>query len=144
MTHRPGTGGRTRQVHGGHRVQHHEHQIVLGQPLPHVHRQQQRLITLREREFCGTCHDLKHPAYPAEGVPFMRQAETYGQPLTRWIITAPTTGYGRFLIAKAVFVAVAAVLALASLVRLRHPAEPGAGLPLRPGWRSARWPWCWS
>jgi hypothetical protein len=60
----------------------------------------------------------------------MRQAETYGQPLTRWIITAPTTGYGRFLIAKAVFVAVAAVLALASLVRLRHPAEAGAGLPL--------------
>jgi hypothetical protein len=63
-------------------------------------------------------------------VPFVRQAETYGQPLTRWIITAPTTGYGRFIIAKAVFVAVAAVLALASLVRLRHPAEPGAGLPL--------------
>jgi uncharacterized protein DUF4158 len=65
-----------------------------------------------------------------KGVPFMRQAETYGQPLTRWIITAPTTGYDRFLIAKAVFVAVAAVLALASLVRLRHPAEAGAGLPL--------------
>jgi hypothetical protein len=38
--------------------------------------------------------------------------------------------YERFLIAKAVFVAVAAVLALASLVRLRHPAEAGAGLPL--------------
>jgi hypothetical protein len=38
------------QIQGGHRVQHHEHQIVLGQPLPHVHRQQQRLITLRVQE----------------------------------------------------------------------------------------------
>jgi hypothetical protein len=35
------------QVQGGHRIQHHEHQIVFGQPLAHVHRQQQRLITLR-------------------------------------------------------------------------------------------------
>jgi hypothetical protein len=35
------------QIQGGHRVQHDEHQIVFGQPLPHVHRQQQRLITLR-------------------------------------------------------------------------------------------------
>jgi len=32
---------------GGHRVQHHEHQIVFGQPLAHIHRQQQRLLTLR-------------------------------------------------------------------------------------------------
>ena len=38
------------QVQGGHRVQHHEHQIVFGQPLAHVHRQQQRLITLRIKE----------------------------------------------------------------------------------------------
>jgi hypothetical protein len=38
------------QVQSGHRVQHHIHQIVLGQPLPHVHRQQQRLITLRVQE----------------------------------------------------------------------------------------------
>jgi copper transport protein len=41
-----------------------------------------------------------------------------------------TTGYGRVLLAKAALVAVAATLALASRVRLRHPAEPGAGLPL--------------
>lgn len=33
-----------------HRVQHHEHQIVLGQPIPHVDRQQHRLITLRRKE----------------------------------------------------------------------------------------------
>jgi hypothetical protein len=38
------------QIQGGHRVQHHEHQIDLGQPFPHVHRHQQRLITLREKE----------------------------------------------------------------------------------------------
>jgi hypothetical protein len=38
------------QIQGGHRVQHHEHQIVFGQPLAHVHRHQQRLITLREQE----------------------------------------------------------------------------------------------
>jgi hypothetical protein len=38
------------QIQGGHRIQHHIHQIVLGQPLAHVHRQQQRLITLREKE----------------------------------------------------------------------------------------------
>jgi hypothetical protein len=37
-------------VQGGHRVQHHEHQIVFGQPVAHVHRQQQRLITLRKKE----------------------------------------------------------------------------------------------
>ena len=35
------------QINRGHRVQHHEHQIVLGQPLAHIYRQQQRLITLR-------------------------------------------------------------------------------------------------
>ena len=35
------------QINSGHRVQHHEHQIVLGQPLTHIYRQQQRLITLR-------------------------------------------------------------------------------------------------
>jgi hypothetical protein len=38
------------QIQGGHRVQHDERQIVPGQPLAHVHRQQQRLITLREKE----------------------------------------------------------------------------------------------
>jgi hypothetical protein len=38
------------QIQGGHRIQHDEHQIVLGQPPAHVHRQQQRLITLRENE----------------------------------------------------------------------------------------------
>ena len=41
-----------------------------------------------------------------------------------------TTVYGRVLLAKAALVAAAAALALASRVRLRHPAEPGAGLPL--------------
>jgi copper transport protein len=41
-----------------------------------------------------------------------------------------TTTYGRVLLAKAALVAVAAALALASRVRVRHPAEPGAGLPL--------------
>ena len=38
------------QIQLGHRIQHDEHQIVLGQPLAHVHRQQQRLITLRGKE----------------------------------------------------------------------------------------------
>jgi hypothetical protein len=38
------------QVQGGHSVQHHEHQVVSGQPLAHVHRQQQRLITLGIKE----------------------------------------------------------------------------------------------
>ena len=38
------------QVQGGHRVQHDEDQIVLGQPLAHVHRHQHRLITLRAKE----------------------------------------------------------------------------------------------
>jgi molybdopterin-dependent oxidoreductase-like protein len=38
------------QIQGRHRVQHDEHHIVFGQPLAHVHRQQQRLITLREKE----------------------------------------------------------------------------------------------
>jgi hypothetical protein len=38
------------QIQGGHRSQHDEHQIVLRQPLAHVHRHQQRLITLREKE----------------------------------------------------------------------------------------------
>lgn len=41
-----------------------------------------------------------------------------------------TTVYGRFLIAKAVLVAVAAALALAGRAGLRHSVEPGAGLPL--------------
>jgi len=41
-----------------------------------------------------------------------------------------TTTYGRVLLVKAALVAVAAALALASRVRLRHPPEPGAGLPL--------------
>jgi hypothetical protein len=38
------------EVEGGDRVQHHVHQIVFGQPLAHFHRQQKRLITLREKE----------------------------------------------------------------------------------------------
>jgi copper transport protein len=41
-----------------------------------------------------------------------------------------TTTYGRFLIAKAVLVAVVAALALASRAGLRRPADSGAGLPL--------------
>ncbi len=41
-----------------------------------------------------------------------------------------TTTYGRVLLAKAAVVTVAAALALATRARLRHPAEPGAGLPL--------------
>lgn len=41
-----------------------------------------------------------------------------------------TTSYGRLLIVKAALVAAAAALALASRLRLRRPAEPGAGLPL--------------
>ena len=41
-----------------------------------------------------------------------------------------TTTYGRFLVAKAVLVAVAAALALASRAGLRRPAPPGTGLPL--------------
>jgi copper transport protein len=42
----------------------------------------------------------------------------------------PTTTYGRFLIAKAALVAVAAVLAVAGRVGLRRPAPPGTGLRL--------------
>jgi len=38
------------QIQGSDRVQHYIHQIVFGQPLTHVHRQQQRLITLRVQE----------------------------------------------------------------------------------------------
>jgi len=38
------------QIKGGHRVQHHEHQIVLGQPFAHARRHQQWLITLRINE----------------------------------------------------------------------------------------------
>jgi hypothetical protein len=38
------------QIQGRHRVQHDEHQVVFGQPLAHVRRHQQRLITLREKE----------------------------------------------------------------------------------------------
>jgi hypothetical protein len=38
------------QIKGGHRVQHHVHQVVFGQPLAHVRRHQQRLITLRVKE----------------------------------------------------------------------------------------------
>jgi hypothetical protein len=34
----------------GHRIQHHENQIIFGQPVPHAHRHQQRLITLRKKE----------------------------------------------------------------------------------------------
>jgi hypothetical protein len=52
------------QVHGGHRIQHHEHQIVLGQPLTHVHRQQQRLITLRVQEILRHTQGSQAPALP--------------------------------------------------------------------------------
>lgn len=38
------------QIQGGHHIQDHEHQIVLGQPLAHIHRQQQRPITVRVQE----------------------------------------------------------------------------------------------
>jgi hypothetical protein len=57
------------QIQGGHRVQHHEHQIVFGQPLAHVHRQQQRLITLRKKEV------LRHtPGSQTPGLPGRRHA----------------------------------------------------------------------
>jgi hypothetical protein len=38
------------QIQRGHRVQHHEDQVVFGQPLAHVRRQQQQLITLWKKE----------------------------------------------------------------------------------------------
>jgi len=38
------------QIQRGHRIQHDERQIVLGQPLAHIHRHQHRLITLRTKE----------------------------------------------------------------------------------------------
>jgi len=38
------------QIQGGHRVQHDIDQVVFGQPLAHVDRHQQRLITLRKEE----------------------------------------------------------------------------------------------
>jgi hypothetical protein len=46
----PMTTAKLAQIHGGNRIQHNEHQIVLGQPLPHIHRHQQWLITLRVKE----------------------------------------------------------------------------------------------
>jgi len=52
------------QIQGGHRVQHHEHQIVFGQPLAHVHRQQQPLITLREKEVLRHTPGSQTPALP--------------------------------------------------------------------------------
>jgi hypothetical protein len=59
------------QVQGGHRVQHHEHQIVLRQPLAHVHRQQQRLITLREKEI------LRHTPGSQAPRPVLRRHAVY-------------------------------------------------------------------
>jgi len=50
MTIGPVAAAEPAQIQGGHRIQHHEHQVVPGQPLAHVHRQQQRLITLRKEE----------------------------------------------------------------------------------------------
>jgi len=38
------------QIQSCHCVQHYECQIVFGKPFAHVHRQQQRLITLRKQE----------------------------------------------------------------------------------------------
>jgi len=52
------------QIQGGHRIQHHEHQIVFGQPLAHIHRQQQRLITLREKEVLRHTPGSQAPALP--------------------------------------------------------------------------------
>jgi hypothetical protein len=57
------------EIQGGHRIQNDEHQIVLGQPLAHIHRQQQRLITLREKEI------LRHtPGSQAPGPALWRRA----------------------------------------------------------------------
>jgi hypothetical protein len=42
--------GRVIRLQGGHRVQHDEHQIILGRPLPHIQGHQHRLITLRAKE----------------------------------------------------------------------------------------------
>jgi hypothetical protein len=65
----PVAGTELAQIQGGHRVQHHEDQIVLGQPLAHVHRQQQRLIPLRIKEI------LRHtPSSQAAGLPPWRRA----------------------------------------------------------------------
>jgi hypothetical protein len=40
---RPAPAAEPAQIQRGHRIQDHEHQIVLRQPPTHVHRQQQRL-----------------------------------------------------------------------------------------------------
>jgi hypothetical protein len=50
MTVGPVPAAELAQIQRSHRVQHDEHQVVFGQPFPHVHRQQQRLITLRKEE----------------------------------------------------------------------------------------------
>ena len=50
MTIGPVAAAKRTQIQRVHRVQHHDHHIVLGQPIPHVHRHQQRLITLRVKE----------------------------------------------------------------------------------------------
>jgi hypothetical protein len=63
------------QVQRGHHIEHDEHQIVPGQPLAHVHRQQQRLITLREKEILRHTQDPRHRGLPNAGAPFVRQAD---------------------------------------------------------------------
>ena len=63
------------QLQGRRRAQHHEHQLVVGQPLALVLRHQQRLITLRKKEILRrTHHDLKRRGCPHGDAPFVRQA----------------------------------------------------------------------
>ena len=50
MTVGPVLAAELTQIQRGHRIQHDERQIVFGEPLPHVHRHQHRLITLRAKE----------------------------------------------------------------------------------------------
>jgi hypothetical protein len=50
MTVGPVPAAELAQVQRRHRVQHDEHQVVFGPQLPHIHRHQQRLITLRIKE----------------------------------------------------------------------------------------------
>jgi hypothetical protein len=57
------------QIQRGHRVQHHEHQIVLGQPLAHVRRHQQRLITLRINEVLRHKPLSRKPALTSRSLP---------------------------------------------------------------------------
>jgi hypothetical protein len=57
-------GIKRRQIHLAHRVQHQPRQMTLGQPLPHIRRQQEPLLTIDRNEVLGHAPNrLKHPGH---------------------------------------------------------------------------------